>query len=87
MDKGDAKSTSGLRHHAMKCWGSETVKSADGTKDLGAAHAILLKTKLHDGMITAVFERQGHLLIGGYHFYHINKATAYGSLCISPQSL
>jgi len=24
---------------------------------------------------------------GGYHFYHINKATAYGSLCISPQSL
>jgi len=24
---------------------------------------------------------------GGYHFYYINKATAYGSLCISPQSL
>jgi len=23
----------------------------------------------------------------GYHFYHKNKATAYGSLCISPQSL
>ena len=47
---------SGLCRHATKCWGGETVKSADGTKDLEAAHAVLLKTKLHDGTITAEFE-------------------------------
>jgi hypothetical protein len=57
LDKGDAKSTSGLRRHATKCWGAETVKSADGTKDLEAARAVLMKTKLHDGTITAQFER------------------------------
>ena len=32
------------------------VKLVDGTKDLEAAHAVLLKTKLHDGTITAEFE-------------------------------
>ena len=25
LDKGDAKSTSGLHRHATKCWGAETV--------------------------------------------------------------
>ena len=57
LDKGDAKSTSGLRRHATKCWGAETVKSADGTKDLEAARTVLLKTKLRDGTIMAEFER------------------------------
>ena len=33
LDTGDTKSTSGLRRHAIKCWGGEVVKSADGTKD------------------------------------------------------
>jgi len=28
-----------------------------------------------------------HCYTSGYNFYHKNKATAYGSLCISPQSL
>ena len=56
LDKADVKSTSGLHHHAMKCWGAEMVKLADDTKDLEAACTTLLKTKLHDGMITAEFE-------------------------------
>jgi hypothetical protein len=59
LDKGNAKSTSSLHRHAMKCWGTETVKSADGTKDLEAARAILLKMKLRDGTIMAEFERIG----------------------------
>jgi len=29
----------------------------------------------------------GTAITSGYNFYHKNKATAYGSLCISPQSL
>src|ERR1700678_1393941 len=71
LDKGDAKSTSGLRRHAKKCWGAETVKSADGTKDLEAAPAILLKTNLHDGTITAEFERMGR---GRVTYYNRNKS-------------
>jgi len=55
-DKGDVKSTSGLRRHAKNCWGNETVKSADGTKALETAHAVLAKTMLRNGSITAEFE-------------------------------
>ena len=51
----------------MKCWGAETVKSADGTKDLEAACAILLKMKLWDGMIMAEFE---HIRKGKVTYSH-----------------
>ena len=57
LDKGDAKSTSGLRRHAKNCWGSEAVEAADGTPDLESARVVLTKTKLRDGSITAQFER------------------------------
>ena len=67
LDKGDAKSTSGLHQHATKCWGAEMVKLADGTKDLEAACAVLLKTKLHDGTITAEFE---HIRRGKVTYLH-----------------
>ena len=67
LDKGDAKSTSGLHWHGMKCWGAETVKSVDGTKDLEAACAVLLKMKLHDGTITAEFE---HIRRGKVTYSH-----------------
>jgi hypothetical protein len=70
LDKGDAKSTSGLCRHATKCWGAETVKLADGTKDLEAAHAVLLKMKLHDGTITAEFERIGRGKVTYLHCQH-----------------
>lgn len=57
LDTGDAKSTSGLRRHAKKCWGDEAVEAADATKDLDSARLVLTKTKLRDGTITAQFER------------------------------
>ena len=57
LDTGDAKSTSGLRQHAKNCWGDEAVEAADATQDLQSARAVLMKTKLHDGSITAEFER------------------------------
>jgi hypothetical protein len=70
LDKGDARSTSGLRHHATKCWGAEAVKSADGTKDLEAARTVLLNTKLRDGTITAQFERIGRGKVTYSHRQH-----------------
>ena len=77
LDKGDAKSTSGLRQHATKCWGAETVKSADGTKDLEAAHAVLLKTKLHDGTIMAKFEHIGRGKVTYSHRQHTSTESRY----------
>jgi len=59
LDTGDARSTSGLRRHAKKCWGDEAVAAADGTQDLEGARVVLAKTKLRDGSITAVFECLG----------------------------
>jgi len=38
-------------------------------------------------ILEAYIRAYNNPLTGGYPFYHINKATAYGSLCISPQSL
>jgi hypothetical protein len=29
LDTGDAKSTSNLRKHAKKCWGADTIETAD----------------------------------------------------------
>ena len=57
LDTADAKSTSGLRRHAKKCWGSEAVGAADDSRDLDSARLVLAKTKLRDGSITAQFER------------------------------
>jgi len=73
LDKGDAKSTSGLHRHAIKCWGAETVKSADGTKDLEAARTILLKSKLRDGTIMAEFERIGKGKVTYSHHQHTSN--------------
>jgi len=73
LDKGDAKSTSGLHRHAIKCWGAETVKSADGTKDLEMACTILLKSKLRDGTIMAEFERIGKGKVTYSHHQHTSN--------------
>ena len=79
MDKHDAKSTSGLCRHAIKCWGAETVKSADDTKDLEAAHTILLKSKLRDGTIMAEFERIGKGKVTYSHRQHTSTEARYGT--------
>lgn len=57
LDTGDAKSTSGLRRHAKKCWGTDAVEAADGTQDLESARTVLAKTKFRDGSITTQFQR------------------------------
>jgi len=72
LDKGNAKLTSGLRRHAIKCWGAEMVKSADGTKDLEAARTIFLKLKLHDGTIMAEFE---HISKGKVTYSHCQHTS------------
>jgi hypothetical protein len=59
QDKGDKNSTSNLRKHAKVCWGSDAVAAADATRDVEAARAALIKSGVHNGSITAEFERIG----------------------------
>jgi len=57
LDTGDKKSTSGLRRHAVICWGEEIVKEAAAAKDIVSARDALKGAVQRDGSITAVFER------------------------------
>ena len=51
------------------------MKSADGTKDLEAARAVMLKTKLQDGTITAEFERIGRGKVTYSHRQHTSTES------------
>ena len=66
---------------------AETVKSADGsTKDLEAAHTVLLKSKLQDGTTMAEFERIGRgkvrniPLIPWFHLISVPLVGLYSSI-------
>jgi hypothetical protein len=65
LDKGDARSTSGLRRHAKMCWGLDAVIAADNTADLEGARSVLAKARKagagvkKDGSITQAFEHIG----------------------------
>jgi hypothetical protein len=62
LDKGDRNSTSNMHKHAKNCWGEETVSKALDTKgelSISDVRKSLGQAKLHDGSITASFERKG----------------------------
>ena len=70
LDKGDARSTSGLCQHAKNCWGIEAVEAVDATKDLESVRLVLTKMKLRDGSITAQFEHIGKGKVTFSHHQH-----------------
>jgi len=59
QDTSDTKSTGNLCKHAKVCWGKNTVKANDDTKDVRSARQALagLKTTSVNGSITATFEQ------------------------------
>lgn len=76
LDKGDGKSTSNLRTHAVKCWGLEAVEAANGVS-LADARTATKKGKLCDGSITAAFERKGKGKVTYSHRQHTKAETKY----------
>jgi hypothetical protein len=66
----DSTSTSNLRRHAKICWSEETIAAASNAKDVHAARAVLAKSKLKDGSITAAFERVGKEKVTYLHRQH-----------------
>ncbi|KAF8621215.1 hypothetical protein AX15_007962 [Amanita polypyramis BW_CC] len=57
LDKGDAKSTSNLKRHAMHCWKEHVVQSVLNGNDLKEACKVV--TEHHDGVLTSHFEHIG----------------------------
>ena len=80
LNTGDVMSTSNLRRHAKICWGEETVAAASDTKDVHAACAILAKSNLKDGSITAMFQRVGKEKIMYSHRQHTRTESRDVSL-------
>ena len=62
LDKNDRNSTSNMHKHAKNCWGEEIVSKAlegKGELSIDDVRKGLSLAKLHDGSITASFERKG----------------------------
>jgi hypothetical protein len=70
LDKGDANSTSNMRKHAKRCWGAETVLSADNAKNANVVRETTIKGLLDPQTITAAFERQGKDMVTFSHRQH-----------------
>jgi hypothetical protein len=66
----DSTSTSNLRRHAKICRSEETIVVASNAKDVHAAWAVLAKSNLKDGSITAAFERVGKEKVTYSHRQH-----------------
>ena len=56
LDTSDAKSTGNMRKHARKCWGDETVASADSANNANEVRTTTVKGVLDPQSITAAFE-------------------------------
>jgi hypothetical protein len=59
LDKKDARSTGNMRKHVKVCWGDEVLKAADDTKNAEEVRTKIVTSVLHNGSITASFERKG----------------------------
>lgn len=70
LDKSDAKSTGNMRKHARKCWGDETVASADKAKSANEVRVTTVKGSLDSQSITAAFERKGKDKVTFSHRQH-----------------
>ncbi|KAF4618847.1 hypothetical protein D9613_009691 [Agrocybe pediades] len=75
LDKGDAKSTSNLKRHAIRCWGETLVEQAMKAANVESIREGLKDAKLVDGSITAVFKRNGKGKITYSHRQHTASQT------------
>jgi len=59
-----------MRKHAKRCWGAETITSADNAKNANDVRDTTIKGILNSQMITAAFERQGKDKVTFSHRQH-----------------
>jgi uncharacterized DUF497 family protein len=77
LDTDDKKSTSGLRRHAIICWGEEVVKEAAAATDIASARAMLKGAVQRNRSITAIFERLGKEKITYSYRQHTKAETQW----------
>ncbi|KAF9536807.1 hypothetical protein CPC08DRAFT_608123, partial [Agrocybe pediades] len=75
LDKGDAKSTSNLKRHAIQCWGETLVEQAMKAANVESIREGLKEARLVDGSIKAVFKRTGKGKITYSHKQHTASQT------------
>ncbi|KAF9545740.1 hypothetical protein CPC08DRAFT_730045 [Agrocybe pediades] len=75
LDNGDAKSTSNLKCHTIRCWGERLVEQVMKAADVDSIHEGLKDAKLVDGSITAVFKRTGKGKVTYSHKQHTASQT------------
>ena len=67
-------SSSNLKHHAVLCWGADTIgKALDAKVDIESARKTL--GGLQDGSITAAFECKGKGKVSYSHRQHTKAET------------
>ncbi|KIK80333.1 hypothetical protein PAXRUDRAFT_158958 [Paxillus rubicundulus Ve08.2h10] len=81
LDKRDATSTSNLRKHGKKCWGTDVVAAADDAKDAQEVRKNIVGGGLRDGTITVLFERQGKGKVTYSHRQH-TRISDRGFQCL-----
>ncbi|KAG2086663.1 uncharacterized protein F5147DRAFT_553382, partial [Suillus discolor] len=81
LDTGDAKSTGNMRKHAKKCWGAETVESADKAKNATEVCGTTVKGILDPQTITVAFERKGKGKVTFSHRQHMKMESWAEIVC------
>ena len=73
----DAQSTGNMRRHAKSCWGEDTIRIADGARNVSEACTKIVRGILHNGSITAAFERKDKGKVLYSHRQHTKTETRY----------
>lgn len=73
----DAQSTGNMRRHAKSCWGEDTIRIADGARNVSEARTKIVRGILHNGSITAAFERKDKGKVSYSHRQHTKTETRY----------
>ena len=77
LDKMNAKSTGNMRKHARHCWGDDAIRLADEARTCNVARNSIVRPLLHNGTITASFERKGKGKVTYMHRQHTKTETRY----------
>ncbi|KAG1807722.1 hypothetical protein EV424DRAFT_1474165 [Suillus variegatus] len=75
LDTGDAKSMGNMHKHAKKCWGAETVESADKAKNATEVCGTTVKGILDPQTITVAFECKGKGKVTFSHRQHMKTES------------
>ncbi|KAG0691749.1 hypothetical protein DFH29DRAFT_819015 [Suillus ampliporus] len=87
LDKKDACSTGNMRKHVKIFWGKEVLQAADQAKNAKEVQMKIVPGVLHNGSITASFERKGKGQVTYSHWQHTRTEMKVELVCWVAESL